>query len=366
MLYTNMGRVVIYRATPYINRNIPLWDNVMNGELEAEWHLTMDIVHDPNSLAYFSDDTPIVNMLKRFKIQIELWKNVLNLRQGRLYSQGGYDSDDGITGLLRVLSQYDWTYFDSPDMAHYHDEGSVLRKLLAVFSLRPTVATFATVDPRVFMGVANYNPLLRNGSVKIPIINVRLPTHLQQNANVRLTLKDALSQADFFIEHKRLVPKHRSVFLTQDIVFFYVNRRVQAVNLTQLNINISYTTNPYQTLNVAQTTINDMPVQFEYNMNIGDLNLQLRSIVTVYRPPVSTNIVGGSSAIVIPKQVSPVVDPNRNFYYNPLLANYISEVNGQYKTNTPISRIKRNTNEPNRESIDNLGTKYGTIFMYAI
>ncbi len=365
MLFTNMGRVVIQRATPYINRHIPLWDNVMNGELEAEWHLTWDIVNDPNSLAYFSDDTPITNILKRFKIQVELWKNVLNLRQGRLYSLLGYDAEDGITGLVRVLSQYDWSYFDSPDMVNVHDEGSVLRKLLAVFSLRPTYAQVTTLTTRALMGYSNYNALSRMTILTIPIVNVRLPTLPLQQTGVTMSLQRALSQSDFFIEHKTLVPKHRSVMFTQDILFFYANRRFQAVNVARLNFRVSYTSIPYQSLNVGQTAINDNPLDFDYDLTVGQKLLNLRSIVTVYRPPIAENIVSGSSAVVIPRRPGVVAKPDENFYYNPLLANYMTEQNGQYVSNSPISIIARDDNRPDRECVNNLGNKFGTIFMYS-
>ena len=365
MLYTNMGRIVIRRATPYINRNIPLYDNAMNGEMEAEWHLTWDIVNDPNSLAYFSDDTPITNILKRFKIQIELWKNVLNLRQGRLYSTQGYDADDGITGLLRVLSQYDWSYFDSPDMINVQDEGSVLRKLLAVFSLRPTFAQITTISSRTLMGNSNFNALSRTSFLNIPIVNVRLPTLLQPQSGLAMSLNRALSQSDFFIEHKTLVPKHRSVMFTQNILFFYANRRYQAVNISQLNFRMSYTSIPYQSWNVGQTAINDTELSFEPSLKLGDVVLDLRSIVTVYRPPLAENIVGGSSAIIIPKSKDSVRNVNENFYYNPLLANYMTEDNGKYVSNNPISLIAYDDNRPDRESVSNLGTRYGTIFMYS-
>jgi len=364
MLYTNMGRVVIDKATPYINRHVQTRENVMNGELEAEWHLTMDIVNDPNSLAYFSDDTPITNMLKRFKIQIELWKNVLNLRQGRLYSLGGYDADDGITGLVRVLSQYDWTYFDSPDMAHVQDEGAILRKLLAVFSFRPTFAQVSTLNQRALLGYANYNALANTTFLHIPIVNVRLPTLMQPQTNVNMSLQRALAQSDFFIEHKTLVPKHRSVLFTQDVLFFYANRRYQAVNVARLNFRVSYTSMPFQGWNIGQTAINDLPLDFKYSLQLGQTDLQLRSIVTVYRPPLSENIVGGSSAVVIPS-AGGNYNIDENFYYNPLLANYMTEVNNQYVSNAPISLIARDDNRPDRSSIDKIGSKYGTIFMYA-
>lgn len=364
MLYTNMGRIVIQRSTPYTNRHIPVWDNAIHGEMEAEWHLTIDIVNDPNSLAYFSDDTPITNMHKRFRIQVELWKNVLNLRQGRLYSLAGYDADDGITGLLRVLSTYDWSYFDAPDMYHIQDEGTVLRKLLAVFSLRPTFAQMTTLSPRAVLGYSNFNALQRTTFLNIPVINVRLPTVMQQQQPV-VSLDKALSQTDFFIEHKTIVPKFRSVMYTQNLLFFYVNRRYQAINVARLDFRVAYTSVPYQSWNVGQTAINDNPVQFNYVQPVGDKQLHLRSVVTVYRPPLAENVVGGSSAIVIPAPNSGR-NINENFYYNPLLANYMYEEGGSYQSNRPITLIARDTpSRPNSVCVTELAEQYGSVFVYA-
>jgi hypothetical protein len=361
MLYTNIGRIVLQRALPYINRHIQLWDNVMPGELESEWELTCDFVTDPNSLQYFSEDTPVTNMLKRFTIQIELWKNVLNLRQGRYYSLGSYGSDDGINGLLRVLTQYDWSYFDSPDMYHIQDEGSILRKLLAVFSYRPTFAQITSITTRNLVSVnANYSGLQRTTFLNIPVVNVRIPSVYAVNAtNVNVSLAGALSQSDFFIEHKSLVPKSKSVMYSKDVVFFYVNRRYQAVNHAMINTcQFSYTTLPYQSWNIGQAAVNYTPVDFREQMQIGNSAYNLRSLVTVYRPPVAENIFHGSSCVVIK-------DSNHIYYYNPLLANYSEDLgNGQIHTNTPIGTIDYQANNPDDVCVENLGQKYATIFVY--
>ncbi len=363
MLCTNMGRVVIQRATPYTNRHIPLWDNTIMGEMEAEWHLTLDIVNDPNSLAYFSDDTPITNMHKRFRIQIELWKNVLNLRQGRLFSLAGYEADDGIPNLLRVLSTYDWSYFDAPDMYHIQDEGTVLRKLLAVFSLRPTFAQITTLSPRAVLGYSNYNALQRTTFLNIPVVNVRLPTMVQNPVN--MSLERALAQTDFFIEHKTLVPKYRSVMYTQNLLFFYVNRRYQAINVARLDFRVAYTSTPYQSWNVGQTAINDTRVDFGYSQKVGDKVLNLRSVVTVYRPPIAENVVGGSSAIIIP-DVNSNRNQNENFYYNPLLANYMYQDGNEVRSNRPITLIARNApSAPDSVCVTDLAGQFGSVFVYA-
>ena len=367
MLCSNIGRVVIRRALPYINRHIQLDDNIIPGELEAEWELTVDIVSDPNSLAYFSDDTPITNMLKRFKIQIELWKNVLNLRQGRYYSTG-YDENDGITGLLRALTQYDWTYFDSPDMFHIQDEGSVLRKLLGVFSVRPTFAQISSLANRAFMGYANFTSLSRVSFLRIPVINIRLPSIMQANAGLpmpQISLDRALNQPEFIIENKLFVPKNKSVIFSRNVVFFYVNRRHQAMNLANLTMRFSYTNIPYQLFNVNQTTVNDLQVGVPKYLGIGNDNFNLRSVVTVYRPPLADNVSVGSSCAVL-KYDGPGARPEI-LNYNPLFANIAVELpGGLVGTNSPVTTLAETAANPNEIGFDEMASKYGTIFMYTL
>jgi hypothetical protein len=361
MLYSNLGRVVLQRALPYLNKHVQLFDNVLPGELEAEWELTCDIVQDPNSLAYFSDDTPITNMMKRFKIQIELWKNVMNLRQGKFYSTG-YDENDGVNGFLKTLSQYDWTYFDSPDMFHLQDEGSVLRKILAVFSLRPTWAQISTLQQRSFMGYANLTGLARTTFIRIPIINVRLPAVMPNNLGYdvpQMHLDRAINQSDYFIENKLLVPKSKSILYSRNAVFFYVNRRFQTVNAANLTYKFSYTNVPYQTFNVGQSAINDFPVGFDNSLTLGNDVFSLRSVVTVYRPPIAENVSVGSSCVVVGQQ------SNDLFYYNPLLANIqFEDETGAYRSNNPITVINNVSAHANQPGFIEMAQKYGTIFMY--
>ena len=89
MLYSNIARMVLSRAQAYLkNFNFHQETNVAPGELDAEFELAHDIANDPNALEYFRDDTPMDNIIKRYRAQVELWMTVLNLRQGRYYSTG--------------------------------------------------------------------------------------------------------------------------------------------------------------------------------------------------------------------------------------------------------------------------------------
>ena len=365
MLITNIGRIVLQRSTPYINKHVRLYDNLLPQELEQEWQLTCDIVYDPNSLAYFSEDTPITNMLKRYRIQIELWKNVLNLRQGKVFS-AGYDVEDGITGLLRVLSQYDWTFFDSPEMYHVQDEGTILRKLLAVFSVRPLVARIQSTTPVSAMAsaTANLSRIQKTTFIRVPIINVRLPISQQalminstpisspQQPVRTVTLANQLQSEDLFFENRMLIPKTRSIIHCNDLLCFYVNRRYQALNKLQTNMQFNYTVVPYQMNTLTQTAINDHPVLHSENMSVNNSPFILRSVVTVYRPPVNVAIAAGSSAIVYDNTTN-----NKVYYYNPLLSNTQPE-------KCPYSEINRDDGNADTSAVQ-ISQKYGTVFVYS-
>ena len=132
-------------------------------------------------------------------------KNILNLRQGRYYSSS-YHVDDGITGLMQSLNNYDWTRFDTTDNLNMTDEGVILKKLLSVFSIRPTFTQISSYVQRIAMGTSNISGLSQTTFVNLPVINIRLPSSgYQVGPTVRLN--DALNQVDFFIENKSLVER---------------------------------------------------------------------------------------------------------------------------------------------------------------
>lgn len=368
MLYSNVGRTVLNRALPYVTKEVSYNTSI---EGHADHELRTDIILDPNSLAYFSNDTPINNMLKRFKIQIELWKNIQSLRSGRYYASG-YD-EEGINGFLRALSTYDWSFYDSPEMFHIQDEGTVLRKLLAVFSFRPSLATISSMTGNTLS--SNYSIIQRKTHIFIPIINVRLPNALnltqstsQITSQSTFNLSSSLDQSDWYIENKILVPKHKNIVYSRDVLFFYVNRRFQAVN-TKMDVNARYVTVPVQTWNIGQSSVNETLLSFQDNIQVNAQTFCLRSVVTIFKPPVDGHISVGSTAIITTNAPDDV--RTQYLYYNPLVVGYV-HVNNETGTqnnymsqNDPITIIPRGDlfQDNNVNFINEVG-KCGTIFMY--
>lgn len=374
MLFTNVARMVLSRAQAYLkNFNFHLQTNIAPGELDAEFELAHDIAYDPNSLEYFKDDTPVDNIIKRYRCQVELYLSVLHLRQGRYYSTD-YNVNDGIAGFVRAINSYDWAFFDSPDLYHVQDEGTILRKLLAIFSCRPTFTQLSSFTNRYGLGHASITGLAKTVFVNIPVVNIKLPIDLIGDQVHTISLARALTQTDFFIEHKAVVPKNKSVIYSNQVAFFYANRRYPSVNFNAAHMTCRYLSLPITFIN--QTTINRTIVHFDNRMRIGRDWFDLRSIVLLQRPPISgVEIATGCSAAI-------VVDPNSPtsqfqgtgasvyIHYNPSIASIqyydgsLPQGQSQFVSNSPVSYIDEVTTDPSRIGFRTEARERGTIFFY--
>jgi hypothetical protein len=374
MLFTNIARMVLSRAQAYLkNQSFRLQANIAPGELDAEFELAHDIAYDPNALEYIKDDSPMDNILKRFRCQVELYQAVLNLRQGKYYSTG-YTENDGITGLARAFNSYNWAFFDSPELYGARDEGSFLRKLLAVFSCRPTFTQLSSFSNRYGLGYTNVTNLSKTVFINIPIVNIKLPIDLVGNQVHAISLARALTQTDTIIEHRSLVPKNKSVIYSNQVAFFYANRRYPSVNfisgsmcMRQMSVPVSF---------VNQTTINKSIVHYDNRFRIGRDWFDLRSVVMLQRPPINNvDVPVGYSAAIVVGQNAPTgaFQGNGNAYlhYNPSIASlqYLDgnqqQGQSQYISNSPFTYIdETNNGDPSRLAFRNEASERGTIFFY--
>jgi hypothetical protein len=369
MLKTNIARMVLTRARAYLkDYNVQL-TNLGPDELEEEAQLAYNIAHDPNALSHFKDETPITNMIKRYKCQIELYNNVMNLRQGRYYSTG-YDANDGIAGFTRVLNSYEWTFFDSPDLYHVYDEGTILRKLLAVFSCRPTFTQLSSLTNRQGMGYTNLSGLGRTVFVNIPIINVKLPVGVYNDNRASVSLNDAISQTDLFVEHKSIVPKNKTVIYSKSVAFFYANRRYPSVNITGLQQNMRYLHIPTPFMNMV--SVNNTIVDYRTPLRIGKDLFSLRSVVVLNHSPLEdVEIATGCSAMIDVDNDNYTYGEGTYIHYNPTVAsislldeNQTDETKSKYTANPPVTYIQELPPANNRIGFRQEAQERGTIFIY--
>lgn len=378
MLFSDIGRFVVQRTQMYFQNNDRRYlgwtvnpNDLIPGELEADAEFMYEIARDPNSLDHFSDESPMNNLLKRYQVQIELWKNVLTLRQGKYYSKTGscgIACDDGIRGLGKVLSSYNWTYFDSPELANVGsaEEGTLLRKLLAVFSFRPTFTQISSFTQRSGLGFSNLGAV-RATFVNTPICNLRLPLNLVGGASTGsvVNIESALSSAGLFIENKMLVPKNTTVIRSNQVLFFHVNRRYHSP-LVNLEMGFRYMSVP-GTLS-ALTSINTTNVNARYNIRIaGQDDFELTSVV-VLNPLIDDQYATGCSALFVkhPNPSNPMARGKQFYQYNPLGASvmYVDPTDpNKFTRNDPIT-ILDEFDGPNGMGFRSKIQKYGTIFIY--
>jgi hypothetical protein len=370
MLISNIGRMIIQRSSHLLRQFRGYSATVIQTELNADLELMYDIAKDPNSMNYFSDDTPLANLLKRFKIQIELYKNVISLRDGKYYSKSDSDFSTGshVSGLGKILQSYEWTYFDSPEFYHVQDEGTFLRKLLSVFSLRPTFTQLSSLMTTSTMGYSNFGAA-RMTFVNTPIINVKLPRNMYgatQAVGAHVRLNSALSQTENFIENKMIIPKHKMVIHSRDLVFFYANRRYHTINFTNMDISLRYINLPGTMSSI--TSVNQTELHFEEDFPIGNERFYLRSVVVLNNVPKSEFATTGCSSIVISANTPNGVARARGrpvyYYYNPVTANLMFIKNSKYTTNSPIMTLSEHRG-PDKPGFYDLARKLGTLFVYS-
>jgi Poxvirus P4B major core protein len=269
---------------------------------QPDWLLYHDLIQDPNEsvCATSQKDSALTDLRNRARVQTELWKNVCNLRQGKFYPADA-------TNFLVSLKACKNNYYDSPDLAFIEDEGSVLRRLLSVFSYRPTVVAVrnqAILSP--FNAGMPLNNLAMSQITTVPMINIRLPVSDPTGNPDPVTLDESLTAPDFYVENKVIVPKIKEVVYSRGTLIFYINRRtfgfdhkklVNPQDMPQFNV-LPFSISGYE-------SINDNPVKLDKELKLGKEEYNLKSLVSVETQvlnagsPNATTFIKGCSATVL-------------------------------------------------------------------
>ena len=354
MLIANIGYIVKckYEGKPIMTK--------------PDFELYWDMISDPNEYAC-STVSSIKDLRNRYILQTKLWDNVLNLRQGKYFAPN-------LTEFLAAIDNCRSNVYDSPDLVYVKDEGTILRRMLAAFSIRPTIVTTTRLY-NVLTG-ANFgfaaNPLTASGITNmttVPMVTLRLPLNITgaTRAQTGVSLNEALSQPEMFVENKMIVPKTRSIVHSRDVMFFYVGRRFQTINITRLD------NRPYNFLNLPVTVagfeqLNERPVNFDFTMQVMNDTYTLRSVVFIERAKNRSNVIVGSSAGIITK-----ADPSMGYYqetyllYDPQGAGemYRDPATNSWTNNPAIGTIPQFDQwAGNVESFHRRAATRGTIFMY--
>ena len=341
--------------------------NPILGKPEFDFYRSM--IMDTNDTVC-DTSSPIVDLRNRVVLQVEIWKTVLALRQGKYYDNiEPAINRPSVIGFLLALDNCRNSVYDVPDLTYVKDEGGIMRRILTAFSLKPTLVTISPA-----FGMVSVNPYLTTNNVihpeQVTMLSLRLPAHTIKkpgtNQDVKIHLSSVLQQPQWFVENGSLVAKSQEVIYSRDLIIIYVNRRSQSINVGRLNHPFNIKRLPMTMSGLERA--NTREVQFDREVKIGGESFKLKSVVLcktkAFENPVTRRddeLIIGSCTIFA--EYSEAHDGPRYTVYDPGSA----DVNGG-----PMRLINHETldlperNNPSTSAVieEHIRQK-GTLFVYA-
>lgn len=204
---------------------------------QPEYELYYDIATDPAEVQCTTKVKPFTDLLARANVQTKLWESVLQLRQIKPHT-------GDLQGFLTAIDNCRGSIFDAADMAFIKDEGTIMRKLLGAFSLRPIIVRTMPVYNSASMGVAGIplnNTFGPGVSMATNIVNIntaqittlsmvslRIPfvaASSGTNTDNKFSIQTALEQTQLYIQNKQISVKKQEILLAREFITFYINRR---------------------------------------------------------------------------------------------------------------------------------------------
>lgn len=378
MLYSNFGSIVkcCHEKTPIVT--------------EPDSLLFYDITSDPNDVVC-EINSPITDLRNRYKVQIGLWETVLKLRNGNYYEASP------ISEFLSTLGACRNNIYDNADLAYNQDEGSILRRLLSVFSLRPIIIHTKPINSIASFVSSPYGASMNMGMeqtifpfntqpvytvTSIPMITLQIPSP-NTATDERIDLRDAATQTIWINENKTIVPKEQSIIYSKEVLIFYINRRVQKIQIRTFSNPLTFSQLPLTMSGFER--LNDFPIDFPERMTLDrsrEIYL-LRSVVAVTQTEIlqgdkSSHIITGCTGLIMKhRDINMSVYDPQYFLYDPFGASlpvpHPNNPNSGFITNKPITRIDASFTTsanyqlglPANPSFFDRASRSGSIFIYA-
>jgi hypothetical protein len=208
-LYSNIAGIVKSRYNNQPLNNKP------------DYELFYALTNDHNDIVCDSQ-SPMQDLLNRALVQNQLWSSVVNLRNGQYYTQGFRD-------FVNAVDICRSNKFDTPDLIYGRYDGTILKRLLATFSYRPTLV--ATMAPGMNTVMINpYQQYIRPIVTTVPMINIRLPI----SDDIYDIQTNGLSHAQVFLENGFVSVRDTSVIYSKDVLFFFIDRRVNIIRYSDM------------------------------------------------------------------------------------------------------------------------------------
>ena len=261
-LYSNMAGIV----SKLYNRE--------HLDTRPDYELYYNLITDPNDVVC-DNRTPVGDLLSRCNLQNQLWNSVLHLRNGQFFNPSFREFMSAVD-VCRINKH------DNPDLVYGRHDGTILKRLLAAFSFRPTVVATMPVS-NIF---AN-NPYAQNARptvTQIPMINVRLlgftpsqtvPLGNNPGQPKYINPEDAVNQVQTFIEGNVLVNRATNLLYSREVLFFYVDRRAHIMNLGMNVFNLDQLPKAV----AGFERINTQTVNAPCVINVGGQDFNLRTVI---------------------------------------------------------------------------------------
>lgn len=262
MLYSNIAGIINSR---YNKERIVV---------KPDYELFYSMVVDPTDIVC-DNSSPIKDLKSRAEVQVQLWNNVYNLRNGKYYDATSID-------FIAYIDKCKISNVDNPDIMYLSDEGVILRRLFSIFSFRPLI-----ISTQPVFGVITNNPfnlpVNTNVITSIPYITYRLPNAVVQGVEYKLS--DANSQVQFYMENGTFVPKMTQLIDCRGPIIYYVPRRfiglpmqIQYPQVMPFNLNLQQSTRHYNKINTLEINY-DTSIELSVSVTNQLVPYYLRSVV---------------------------------------------------------------------------------------
>lgn len=295
MLMSNFGKLISDR-----NESKPL--NPYNKELY------LNITTDPNDMVC-EMGSPVTDLRNRYRVQVRLWENIIRLRNGSYYES------PSINEFITTLNACRNNLFDSADLAFMQDDGNLLRRLLNVFSMRPTIIAIKTITAFPQFGQYGENTTV----TRVPMINLNLPAGKSKVFGVTvgteakaLNLQTSLTTQIWVQEKGTLVPKEQTPIATSEVLIFYLNRTRKAISYQIGELSVDKL--PLTMFNFETTNL--MPIEAPQTIDLNGETLALRSVVA--STTTKDNVVTGSVALFNKASTAISFSGGESYIYDPV------------------------------------------------
>ena len=298
-----------------------------------DYELFYNLVTDPNDVVCDSK-SPLKDLKNRAYLQQQLWRSVMALRNGQYYNCEELD-------LMKAVDMCRLNKYDTPDNAYGRYDGTVIKRIFAAFSFRPTLV-LSVPAPQVFSTnhyFQSTNPIVSSVST----INLKLPSftnkyltsslhgkgELRHRVEVKegdVNLADALKQSQLLFENGSLTMKQTQVIDTRGIMTFFVDRRSHNLNLEQYMNPVSAIKLPTAVSGFER--VNDATVLYENTFTLSDevsthrneTSMKLNSVVVARTSTINDNERTNKNLFVGSKTYVSCSERATMILYNPMEA----------------------------------------------